>query len=160
MAKRLWSSLKPSTKARYKRNGVTPQMYNSPKKRAENRDLFRTAQGHAPQSYAVQRAKTHGLEYMVKDFDKLSPKVQRKLADAYNNGPMKVNTPIRPTERGGFEFAPRDDNPDSHHFGETRAFDDTVLSRFRLFEMFDEIGKGDMTEEDWKVYRSLYSNHF
>lgn len=158
--KRLWSSLAESTKKRYKRKGITPAMYNNPKRRAENVDLFRTAQGRAPKSYAVQRAESFGLSHMVRDFDKLSPKVQRQLADAYNQGPMKRNAPIRDTGRGGFEFAPVVNDPESHHYGEARAFDDTVMNRFRLFELFDEIGKGDMSEEDWKVYRALYNNHF
>ena len=161
MTRRLWSSLSKRTQAKYKRNNISPQQYNSVKFRASNPDVFRNAsRGRAPKSYSVQRAEAMGLGYMVHDFDKLTTKVQRQLADAYMNGPMQKNAPIRATTGGGFEFAPIDDDPDSHHFGETRAFDDTVMSRFRLFEMFDEIGKGDMTAEDWKIYRSLYSNHF
>jgi hypothetical protein len=161
MARKKWSELAESTKKKYRRNNISPQQYNSPKFRRENAEALRNAaRGRAPKSYAVQRAESFGLNMMVRDFDKLSTKVQRQLADAYMQGPMKVNAPIRATGHGGFEFAPRDNDPASHHFGETRAFDDTVMNRFRLFELFDEIGKGDMSEEDWRVYRALYNNHF
>jgi DNA-binding transcriptional MocR family regulator len=71
--KQLWSTLKPATKERYRRNGVTPAMYNNPKRRVENRDLFLTAQGKAPLPYAAQRAQQVGL--LPKDRDlRLMPK--------------------------------------------------------------------------------------
>lgn len=77
---RLWSSLAPSTKAKYKRNGVTAAMYNSPTKRRDNADLFKTAQGKAPQSYMVQRAKELGIQNEIPNFFALPRKEQDRAA--------------------------------------------------------------------------------
>lgn len=79
--KRLWSSLAPSTKARYKRNGITAAMYNSPTKRKDNADLFKTAMGKAPQSYAVQRAKELGIQNEIPNFYGLTRAQQDKAVD-------------------------------------------------------------------------------
>jgi hypothetical protein len=79
--KRLWSSLAPSTKARYKRNGITAAMYNSPTKRKDNADLFKTAMGKAPQSYLVQRAKELGIQKEIPNFFGLSRKEQDRAAN-------------------------------------------------------------------------------
>lgn len=82
-SKKLWSQLAPSTKARYKRNGITPAMYNSPTKRKDNADLFKTAQGKAPQSYLVQRAKDLGIQNEIPNYFGLPRKEQDKLADKW-----------------------------------------------------------------------------
>ena len=81
--KKLWSQLAPSTKARYKRNGITPQMYNSPRLREENKDLFRTAQGHAPESYMVQRARELGARDVNPEFNLLPRAQKEKFADQF-----------------------------------------------------------------------------
>src|ERR1043166_9872588 len=79
--KRLWSTLAPSTKAKYKRHGVTPQMYNSVRLRKENADLFKTAQGKAPESYLMQRARELGAREAFPEFNMLPRAEKAKKAE-------------------------------------------------------------------------------
>src|ERR1043166_5008457 len=79
--KRLWSTLAPSTKAKYKRHGVTPQMYNSVRLRKENAGLFKTAQGKAPESYLMQRARELGAREAFPEFNMLPRAEKAKKAE-------------------------------------------------------------------------------
>lgn len=68
-----WDKLADSTRRKYERNGVTRNLFNDPKRHVENRDLFSTARGKGPVPYMAQRAQQVGL--LPKDRDlRLVPK--------------------------------------------------------------------------------------
>ena len=160
--KRLWSTLAPSTRARYKRNGVTPQMYNSPRLRKENSALFKQAQGRRPESYRVGLARAYGVDQAAPGFDKLPRKVQEAMADAYMDGILQKNVPFRRSGNSTvLDWAPMHTDATGAFTGVPMAFDDTVMSRFRLEELLDELGKsGGLSAEDWVTFKALYNNHF
>lgn len=181
--KRLWSSLAPSTKAKYKRAGVTPAMYNNPKRHVENRDLFLTAQGKAPVSYLAQRAKDVGL---LPDVNlRLTPKRElNKLVDA-------VQDQIAPTGYRHDVFAkaswygmndsdqviPFSKLSDDEKFRAAQLWNDVmdtrdhelksnkyresdfVAAKNQFLGWLDEQGiKTDV--EDWQFFRELYKSAF
>lgn len=160
--KRLWSSLADSTKQRYKRNGVTPQMYNSTRLRKDNAGLFQQARGHRPESYRVGLARAYGVDTAAPGFDKLPRKMQEAFADAYMDGILQKNVPFRRTANGGMDWALMATDAKTGEFtGKPKAFDDTVMSRFHLESLMDELGKtGGLSAEDWVTFKALYNSHF
>lgn len=168
--KKLWSQLAPTTKARYKRHGITPNMYNNPKRRTENRDLFATAQGKAPLSYAAQRAKQLGLIAVEdttrsrKDLaaivdERLTPST-RLLAQATHRGMESLTPWDRMTDEQRELLAPqfielmRMKDPSSGHIKDRARFDYMAL---QFSGTIDELDLGDLPE--WELFRAMYS-HF
>lgn len=85
-SRRLWSSLATSTKARYRRAGITPQKYNSGKIPT---DLRRRARGHAQTPERPSRAYTakgrrQYQDYVARNERKL---IQRTRAGWQTTGP-------------------------------------------------------------------------
>lgn len=170
MAKKLWSQLAPTTKARYKRHGITAHMYNNPKRRTENRDLFATAQGKAPLSYAAQRAKQLGLitvEDTTKKRADLGAIVDQRLTDssrllaqAKHRG-MDSLTPwdqMTPEQREllapQFIELMRMKDPKQGHILDRDRYDYMAL---QFMGTMDELDLGDLPE--WELFRAMYS-HF
>lgn len=157
MATKKWSQLAPRTKARYKQHGITPQMYNSPRKRRENTDLFKTAQGKAPKSYAQQRAEQLGLTEVFPGIGSLPKAEQRRLADEYRKGFFTKNAgiipPVSPMRDFDFgtEYVPERDK--------WFALESTVSTRMDFLQFLDEHGD-EMSAADWERYRELYRQNF
>lgn len=137
-------------------------MYNSARLRNENKALFQQALGKRPESYRVGLARAYGVDQAAPGFDKLPRKVQEALADSYMDGLLAKNAPFRRTGNATvLQWAPMAVDDTGAFTGKPAAFDDHVMSRFRLEELLDELGKnGGLSREDWAVFKALYNNHF
>lgn len=162
MAKRLWSSLAPSTKARYKRYGVTPQQYNAGKISAGFRQ---TIMGKGGDSFAVQRAKQAGLDKIVAEFDRLPKKQREQMSDLWLKGRTAKNKPLIYGDRGAFtveqvdtEFM-RGEKP-NQHYGHPLMNTDIIDAQMTLDDWFHKIGHDEMTDEDWKAFKLAYNASF
>lgn len=158
MAKKvLWSGLSARTKNRYKSHGITPQMYNSPRRRKENADLFKAAQGKAPKSYAAQRAEQLGIVEVFPGYAQLPKTQQQFLADEYRTGFFTKNAGIIPGGSPGKDFAfGTEYHPETDKW---YSLDSTVATRMDFLRFLDEHGH-DFDAEDWKTYREKYREHF
>ena len=180
MAKRLWSSLAPTTKARYKRSGITPAMYNNPKRREENKDLFRTAQGKAPQSYTVQRAKQLGIDKEIPKFFSLPRKEQEKLTDMYSgelasraerrriidkaksfgiDGVSPFDKMTETDQLLSAELWNRVMDTKNPRTGHLFSRDDYEIAKLQFLGFLDENGYDDSIE-DWQFFKEIYKNSF
>jgi len=165
--KPLWSALSDRQKARYKRHGVTPQMYNSVKKRQENKDLFLTAQGRAPKSYMQHRAESLGLSETMGDaFGNLTKAQQREASDLFMKSFYTRNAGIVPDTAPGREFKfgteyhPDIDKGYADHSGWV-ALSSTVATRMDFMQFLAEHDDGkEFSKEDWERFRELYRNNF
>jgi len=178
--KKLWSQLAPTTKARYKRAGITPHMYNSPQKRKDNADLFRTAMGKAPQSYAAQRAKELGVGDFVPHFDTLPRKEQNRLTEMYSGelaNRAERQRVIGKAKKYGIDgVIPFDRLNDSQQMisselwnnvmdtksgvtGHLTSRDDYEFAKLQFLGYLDENGFDDGIE-DWQFFRELYRTSF
>jgi hypothetical protein len=158
MAKRLWSSLAPSTKARYKRYGVSPQQYNAGKISAGFRQ---TIMGKGGDSFAVQRAKQAALDKVVPDFNKLPKKQREQMADLWLKGRTEPIRPITYGPGGTFAVEPVDTSPDNErHYGKPLINVDIVEAQMTLDDWFHKIGADEMTDDDWKAFKLAYNASF
>ena len=154
--KRLWSQLAPSTKARYKRYGVSPQQYNAGKISTAFRQ---TIMGKGGDSFTVERAKQAGLDKIVSDFNQLPKKQREQMADLWIKGRTQPNKPILYKGGGAFELEQVDTSP-GKHYGHPLMNTDIIDAQFTLDDWFDRIGRGDMTDEDWKAFKLAYNASF
>lgn len=150
-AKRLWSTLAPSTKAKYKRYGVTPQRYNAGK---ISREFRKTIMGHGAESFAVQRAKQAGLDQIIPDFGSLPKRDRERMADIYLKGRTERIRPMTVGPRNTFELEALDAN------GRPLLNKDIMNAQMDLDEWWDKIGHGEMTDEDWKAFKLAYNASF
>jgi hypothetical protein len=175
--KKLWSQLADSTKKRYKRAGVTAAMYNSPKKRKENVDLFRTAMGHAPMSYTAQRAKQLGIDEVIPKFYSLPRKQQDYLADTWSGELRDRPERIKRARNYGidgvipFDSLSKADQQISADLwlnvmhtkdaqtGHLSSRDDYERARLQFLGWLDSIGLEDDIE-NWKMFKELYKSSF
>lgn len=189
--RKLWSQLAPSTKARYKRYGVSPQTYNAGKISHEFRQ---TIFGKGRESFEVARAKQYGLDQIVTNYSKLRKSEREAMATAFLQGHTQRTRPIEYGSRGEFKIAERnldqylrdeDNNPimvdtretlkranieyenpniglpiENPKFGQTLINEDIVNAKLTLDEWFYRIGHGDMTREDWALFREAYRSSF
>ena len=178
--KRLWSSLAPTTKARYKRNGITPAMYNNPTKRKENVDLFRSAQGKAPQSYTVQRAKQLGISDAIPKFYSLPRKDQERLTDMYSgelasraerqriikrakdygiDGVIPFGSMNSTDQMLSAELWNRVMDTKDNKTGHLTSRDDYEFAKLQFLGFLDDRGLDDSIE-DWQFFKELYKSSF
>lgn len=149
--RRLWSTLAESTKKRYRRYGVTPQQYNAGKISTEFR---KTIRGHGGESFAVQRAKQAGLDRVVAGFDQMPKRQKERMAELWLKGRATRNRPLLPGENNTFELE------ELGREGKPLLNKDIMFAQMDLDELFDKIGRDEMSSEDWKAFRNAYNASF
>lgn len=155
-------------------------MYNSPQKRKDNADLFRTAMGKAPQSYAAQRAKQLGIRNEIKGFDTLPRVEQNRLTDMYAGelaNRAERERVIGKAKKYGIDgvmpFGQLDNTQQmiaselwnnvmdtkSQVTGHLVSRDDYEFAKLQFLGYLDENGFDDGIE-DWQFFRELYRTSF
>lgn len=155
-------------------------MYNNPTRRKENADLFKTAQGKAPQSYTVQRAKQLGINQAIPKFFSLPRKEQEKLTDMYTGELQSRAERERVIDRAkGFgidgiipfgsmnstdqmlsaELWNRVMDTKDARTKHLTSRDDYELAKLQFLGFLDDRGMDDSIE-DWQVFKEMYKSSF
>jgi hypothetical protein len=155
-------------------------MYNSPKRREENKDLFRTAMGKAPASYQVQRARELGIRDAIPKFNLLPRKDQERLTDMYSgelsNRAERQRVIKRAKDYGIDGVIPFGELGDTDQLlsaelwnrvmdtkdkktGHLTSRDDYEYAKLQFLGFLDDRGLDDSIE-DWQFFRELYRTSF
>lgn len=155
-------------------------MYNNPTRRKENADLFKTAQGKAPQSYSVQRAKQLGINDAIPKFYSLPRKQQERLTDMYSgelfsraerervinkamsfgiDGVIPFDAMTSTDQLLAAELWNNVMDTKDARTGHLTSKDDYYYAKLQFLGFLDDRGYDDSIE-DWQFYKEMYRNSF
>lgn len=155
-------------------------MYNNPTRRKENADLFRTAQGKAPVSYTVQRARELGIRDAIPKFNLLPRKEQERLTDMYSgelaNRAERQRVIKRAKDYGIDGVIPFGDLNSTDQMlsaelwnrimdtkdartGHLSSRDDYEFAKLQFLGFLDDRDLDDSIE-DWQIFKELYKSSF